>query len=174
MHLVIRKSCAWLMYVCTSPWILKVPLAGWNFPSDRSAAQPGQHASVGMNQAVRDSQIRSLGTDLGRRAYHPRQAPCLRSCGPARDSRRISSPEPNPAAPSSKGETGGRSLSRGAGRRAHWTGTCCRVRIPMSDRPTCLSSTCGLGAIKRFRRAPRRQVCRSATAKQSSLLLRSP
>lgn len=75
---------------------------------------------------------------------------------------------------SSKRATGGRSPSRDAGRRAHWTGTSCRVCIPMSDRPTCLSSTCGLGVIKRFRSAARRQIRRIATAKQAvSRLARS-
>lgn len=86
----------------------------------RSARQCGDEPS-----AVRDSQIRSRGTNLERRANHPRQAPVPHSCDPARYSRRTSSPAPSPSSFSSNGATCGRSPPRGAGRRAHWTGTSC-------------------------------------------------
>lgn len=104
----------------------------------RSARQCGDEPS-----AVRDSQIRSRGTDLERRANHPRQAPGLQYCDPAHYSRRTSSPAPNPATFSSKGATCGRSPSRGAGRGAHWTGTYSGVyilEVAMSERPTWLSA----------------------------------
>lgn len=157
--------------MCVALWPCKCSLSRngiYRLTGREPAAQPGQHASVEMNQAVRDSQIGSLGTDLESRANHPRQAPCLRSCDPAGDSRRISSPEASPAALSSEGATCGRSPSRDAGAPRHGTGTSCRVCIPMSDRPTCLSSTCGLGVIKRFRRAARRQIRLIATASKQS------
>lgn len=86
----------------------------------RSARQCGDEPS-----AVRDSQIRSRGTDLERRVNHPRQAPGLHSCDPARYSRRTSSPGPSPPSFSSKRATCSRSPSRGAGRGAYWTGTSC-------------------------------------------------
>lgn len=121
MHLLISKSCARLM--CVALWPCKCSLSRdgiYRLTGREPAAQPGQHASVEMNQAVRDSRSARSERTL-------RVVPITRGkrlvCDPAGDSRRISSPGANPAALSSKGATCGRSPSRDAVRRAHGTGT---------------------------------------------------
>lgn len=133
-----------------------------------------------MNQAVRDSQIRSLGTDLGRLANHPRSAPCLESCDPARGSRHMSSLDLNRIPQFSRAgeqpavgrypETPGAAVI-GLGRPV--VSACLCRAAPPGRR------VCGLGLFRRFRRrfrrASRRQVRRIARAKQTevSYLVRS-
>lgn len=85
MDLVINTNYACFMYAALG-LVSASPRETWNLPSDRlEAGGPARSARpVEKNQAVTDSQIRSHGTDLGRLANHPRQAPCLESCGPER------------------------------------------------------------------------------------------
>lgn len=175
-HILRRVSCTCLSGqvvpgLCTSPKVLHVPLARWNFPSDRSRAVgparsarqcgdepscqrfPDPHARNGPWKACPSPAASALSAIL----------PVILDASPAQD--RILQP------PRAREQLAVGRYPEAPGAAPIGLGHPAVCEYQLSDRPTCLSSTCGLGAIKRFRRAPRRQVRRPATAKQAVFCL---